>query len=139
VLKPAHELNALCIYEELTATGQGLKTWLRLQEGALVLDNAHDAVVVPDGAIATIFSHYARPLAADVASQICQLPYLRVCSVASPLLKLHPLRHLARYDVIARDFLVLSQPEAEPLAELATTIAAALSHVLKLRPLPVGC
>jgi hypothetical protein len=41
------------------------------------------------------------------------------------------LRHLGRYDVIARDFFVLLRPGAEPLAELAATIAAALTHLAR--------
>ena len=136
--KDSLELEALCIDEELAAEGPAQKIWLRRHEGVLVLDNTQDAVVVLDGLIATIFSHYARPLAPDVTSKISKLPYLRVCSLTAPAFKLHPLRHLARYDVIARDFLVLSHPGAEPLAELTTTIAAALSHVLKLTPLRRG-
>jgi hypothetical protein len=39
------------------------------------------------------------------------------------------IRHLARYDVIARDFLVLLQPDGAPLVELATSIAGALVHL----------
>jgi len=41
------------------------------------------------------------------------------------------LRHRARYDVIARDFLVLTRPDAPPLAELSTSIAAALVHLAR--------
>ena len=39
------------------------------------------------------------------------------------------IRHLARYDVIARDFLLLLQPEGAPLVELATSVAGALVHL----------
>jgi hypothetical protein len=39
-------------------------------------------------------------------------------------------RHLARYDVIARDWIVWMEPDAEPLAELATAVSAALRHLL---------
>jgi hypothetical protein len=39
------------------------------------------------------------------------------------------LRHLARYDVIARDWLVLARPGREPIAELAVSILAALEHL----------
>jgi hypothetical protein len=39
-------------------------------------------------------------------------------------------RHLARYDVIARDWIVLVEPGAEPLAELANGVHAALVHLL---------
>jgi hypothetical protein len=39
-------------------------------------------------------------------------------------------RHLARYDVIARDWIGLIEPDAEPIAELATAVNAALRHLL---------
>jgi hypothetical protein len=39
------------------------------------------------------------------------------------------IRHLARYDVIARDFLVLLRPGGAPLVELATSVAGALVHL----------
>jgi hypothetical protein len=39
-------------------------------------------------------------------------------------------RHLARYDVIARDWIVLIEPGTEPVAELATAVNAALRHLL---------
>lgn len=39
-------------------------------------------------------------------------------------------RHLARYDVIARDWIVLVEPGKEPLAELANGVHAALVHLL---------
>ncbi len=40
-------------------------------------------------------------------------------------------RHLARYDVIARDFLVFRAPEEEPIAELASSVTAALMHLVE--------
>jgi hypothetical protein len=40
------------------------------------------------------------------------------------------LRHLARYDVIARDFLVFRAPNEEPLTELASSVTAALMHLV---------
>lgn len=39
------------------------------------------------------------------------------------------MRHLARYDVIARDFVVLVRPNGPPLVELATSVAGALVHL----------
>jgi hypothetical protein len=44
-------------------------------------------------------------------------------------------RHLARYDVIARDWIVLIEPDAEPLAELATSVHGALRHLLDAMPM----
>ena len=40
------------------------------------------------------------------------------------------LRHLARYDVIARDFLVFRAPNEEPITELASAVTAALMHLV---------
>ena len=42
---------------------------------------------------------------------------------------LRALRHLARYDVIARDYVVLERPNQVPLVELSTSITAALVHL----------
>lgn len=39
------------------------------------------------------------------------------------------IRHLARYDVIARDYVVLVRPHGVPLVELATSVAGALVHL----------
>lgn len=39
------------------------------------------------------------------------------------------IRHLARYDVIARDYVVLVRPGGAPLVELATAVAGALVHL----------
>ena len=43
--------------------------------------------------------------------------------------RLRHARHLARYDVIARDFLIYEAPGDEPLAALATWVAGALVHL----------
>lgn len=39
-------------------------------------------------------------------------------------------RHLAKYDVIARDWIALIEPHAEPIAELSTAVSGALRHLL---------
>jgi hypothetical protein len=44
------------------------------------------------------------------------------------------LRYRARYDVIAKDFLVFEAPNRAPVAELATSVAAALAHLARLQP-----
>jgi len=69
-----------------------------------------------------VMKRYGKALAPDVV-------------VSGPTLALEggrtlsSLRHRARYDVIARDFLVYSAPGSEPFAELASSIAAALSFL----------
>ena len=44
---------------------------------------------------------------------------------------LYCIRHRGRYDVIARDFVVWAAPGREPVAELATSVSAALVHLAK--------
>jgi hypothetical protein len=45
--------------------------------------------------------------------------------------RLRQARHLAGYDVIARDYLVLDQREGESLCALGTTVAGALQHLAR--------
>jgi hypothetical protein len=45
--------------------------------------------------------------------------------------RLRRMRHLARCDVIARDYLVLESPGEEPIAELAVSIASALLFLVR--------
>jgi hypothetical protein len=40
-------------------------------------------------------------------------------------------RFMARYDVIARDYLALYAPDSEPVCELATAVTAALAHLAR--------
>ena len=42
---------------------------------------------------------------------------------------LRHVRHLAIYDVIARDYLVYEAPHREPMCALATIVAGALGHL----------
>lgn len=72
-----------------------------------------------------VMERYGKPLAPEIA-------------LAGPRLELPGgralvgLRHRARYDVVARDFLVLIRPgAAEALAELSTSVAAALEHLAR--------
>ena len=67
---------------------------------------------------------YGKPLADDVTLHGARLVLPAGRSVVL-------LRHLARYDVIAKDYLVYSSPDAPPLAELAGSIAAALLYLAR--------
>jgi hypothetical protein len=78
---------------------------------------------LPREVLEKVMERYARPLADEVALPP-GIPIGDGCT-------LHLLRHRARYDVIARDFLVLARPGQEPIAELSTTIAAALAYLAR--------
>lgn len=75
-------------------------------------------------AIDLVMARYGKPLAEGIAldGPTLALAGGRVLCM---------LRHRARYDVIARDFLVMSAPGAEPLCELATSVTAALVHLAR--------
>ena len=79
---------------------------------------------LPVSAIDVVMARYAKPLSEGIAVEGPSLTLAggRVLCM---------LRHRARYDVIARDFLVISAPGAEPLAELATSVTAALVHLAR--------
>jgi hypothetical protein len=67
---------------------------------------------------------YGKPLAEDVAEP----------NVAERLdlgddRALVRFRFMARYDVIARDYLAYHTPGAEPVCELATSVTAVLDHL----------
>lgn len=81
-------------------------------------------VAVPWAVLCAVFARYGREKAPEVrlADDAPRLP------LGDGRALVH-LRHRARYDVIARDFLVLERPGEPPLVELSTAIAAALVHL----------
>jgi hypothetical protein len=115
----------LTIHEWTDEDGERQTVRLGENAGALVLCVASEAEVeLPMRALERVMERYGKPLADGVA---IDGPTLALGDGAT----LHHIRHLARYDVIARDFLVWCAPGREPLAELAVTIAGALQHLAK--------
>lgn len=115
----------LTIDERIGEDGAGVTTTLdvacghiRLAVGGILLGE------LPDGAIDIVMDRYGKPLAEGI---VLDGPWLDLAEGKT----LRLLRHRARYDVIARDFLVLERPGAETLAELATSVAAALTHLAR--------
>jgi len=75
-------------------------------------------------AVVHVMKRYAKELSPEVS---LEGPRLEL----GEGLTLQMFRHRARYDVIARDFLVLAREGDQPIAELSTSIAAALIHFAK--------
>jgi hypothetical protein len=81
--------------------------------------------IVEDGVFETVMHRYGKELADDI---VVSGPTLELAGER----RISLLRHRARYDVIAKDFLVFEAPNRAPVAELATTVAAALAHLARL-------
>ena len=101
---------------------------LQLDDGAgdderLCLTYEGQSVAVPWAVLCAVFDRFGREKAPEVSLE--GAPRL---DLGGGRAVVH-LRHRARYDVIARDFLVLERPERPPQVELATAIAAALVHL----------
>lgn len=102
------------------------RTHLSREQGTLRISvDREPALPLPDGALEHVMHRYGRPLADDVAAEG---PSLDLGGGRA----LKRLRFRPRYDVIARDYLVLEEPGAEPLAELAIAVTAALVHLAKV-------
>ncbi len=88
------------------------------------------AVRLPVLALERVMERYGKPLADGVA---LEGPRLELGNASA----LHLIRHLARYDVIARDFVVWTASGSEPVAELAVAISGALVHLAKVAGEPI--
>jgi hypothetical protein len=118
-------VTRLVIDERARSDGAPSRTWLELAGGKLVLGfDETKMAVVEERALAAVMKRYGKALAADI---VVSGPTLELEGGS----KLSLLRHRARYDVVARDFLVYQAPGSEPVAELATSVSAALAHLAR--------
>lgn len=117
--------SALKIHETLTTTGEAACVYLTVEDGALAI--ALDDVTFPLGseALDAVMARYGGPVE----------PSERLIEVAAIALAggrtVRHVRHLARYDVIARDFVVYDVPGRDSVCALAITVSAALAHLAR--------
>ena len=116
----------LKIHETAKPDGTLSRTYLAVEDGELVLVEDGESLALPTGALEAVMRRYAAPLDPDQ----------RVNVVATLELgdgrELRHVRHLARFDVIARDWLVAATPGEEPVCAMATTVAGALAHLARV-------
>ena len=117
------------IHEVTNDEGTLVPVELRASEGGFVLATGARVEPLPDGAVPAVMNRFGKPLDADVE-------LVEVAALDLGDGRLRHVRHLARYDVIARDFLVLEFEGQEPLCALATNVAGALAHLAKLTSSP---
>lgn len=113
----------LKIHESTQAEGSFERVFLKRDGDALLVVRATESLALPEGALDAVMARYGRPLDADVT--LVDVDALELDGGK----RLRHVRHLARYDVIARDFLVLEAPGTDALCALATTVAGALEHL----------
>jgi hypothetical protein len=115
----------LLLHERVLPDGSLERTWLEVDRGVLYLRfDDSDPKQVPLAMLEAVMKRYGKPLAEEI---VVTGPTLALDGGTS----LRLFRHLALYDVIAKDYLVYEIPGQEPIAELAASVTAALSYLLK--------
>ena len=113
----------LKIHEFIAESGSLSSVYLRRNADALELCDDDGALPLPPGALEAVMRRYGSPFDPDAKSQeqgVLELGHEH---------RLRHVRHLAGYDVIARDYLVYEAPGAAPSCVMATNVAGALRHL----------
>jgi hypothetical protein len=129
-------MSEMVIHESTDASGRRVRTRLSLDagdadaagaSGELAIIVGDESFPLPEGALEAVMKRYGKPLAVAVANLAVQ-ERLDLGAGRS----LVRFRFLARYDVIAHDYLaLLGDGEDDPLCELATSVAAVLDHLAR--------
>jgi hypothetical protein len=112
------------MHEATRADGSLERISLVELDGVLCLVDDDGEHALPENALAIVMQRYGKPIDPPLPRPIETLEL----ADGSKLVRF---RHLATYDVIARDYLLYESRENEPLCELATGITAALSHLAR--------
>jgi hypothetical protein len=99
-------------------TGAVIRVALSFEAGRLAIDSRP----LPEGALEAVLKRFGKPL------ESAEVPAEEALELDDGK-RLVRFRFLRRYDVIARDYVVLFVPGEEPLCDLATSVAAALDHL----------
>lgn len=113
----------LKIHEYSNASGALSSVYLRVADNELVIVSDEGDWLLPRGALEAVLSRYGAPF--DEQAQSCLIASLEL----SHRERLRHVRHLAGYDVIARDYLAYERADGEVLCALAATVTAALLHL----------
>jgi hypothetical protein len=113
----------LKIDETITASGQPATVHLTTDGGGLAIVADGERLALADVALDAVMLRFGAPL--EPTEPIAEVARLDLGGGRA----LRHVRHLGRYDVIARDYLVYDVPGRESLCALATTVAGALAHL----------
>lgn len=116
----------LKIHESTNPAGELDGIYLRLAaDAALEIVDASGALAIPHGALEKVIERYGAPF--DPEARIDVVAELQLGAAG----KLRHVRHLAGYDVVKRDYLVLEAEGSETLCAPGATVAAALQHLAR--------
>jgi hypothetical protein len=113
----------LKIHEFILPNGELASVCLRREDERLLLVSDEGDLVLPTGALRAVMLRYGAPFDAGAMSH--SQGTLDLGEGAS----LRHVRHLAGYDVIARDYLVYAEPGLEAVCAMATNVAGALRYL----------
>ena len=111
---------ALKIHEFILPSGELASVLLRRDGQRLLLVSDDGELELPTGALRAVMLRYGAPFDEQAMSQ--GQGSLELGAGVS----LRHVRHLAGYDVIARDYLVYAEPGLEAVCAMATNVAGAL-------------
>jgi hypothetical protein len=114
---------------ETDAEGRLSGVYLRVPDGApgsLEIVEESGALALPPQALEKVLERYGAPF--DAEAEIVVVAELDLGDGR----KLKHVRHLAGYDVVPRDYLVLDGTGAEALCAMAATVAGALLHLARV-------
>ena len=117
---PPHSLK---IHEFILPSGELSSVFLRADAERLWLVSEDDELGLPPGALRAVLLRYGAPFDPDAPSESHGVLELGAG------VSLRHVRHLAGYDVIARDYLVYAEPGLEPVCAMATNVAGALRYL----------
>jgi len=108
------------IHEFSSPRGNLSSVYLRADDDELVIVSEEGEWPLPRGALQAVFTRYGAPF--DESARSSLVASFRVGEDEG----LKHVRHLAGYDVIARDYLVYERAHDESLCALAASVTAAL-------------
>jgi hypothetical protein len=123
VAMDSRSTRTLKVHEITTAAGGLSEVLLRFEAGLLALVTSEETLELPEGALDAAMARFGAPF--ETAERVAVVGVLDLGEGRA----LRHVRHLAVYDVIARDFLVYDVPGRDPMVALATTVAGALDRL----------
>lgn len=124
-MKDAKNSHMLKVHETTTPSGELSPVSLRFDAGVLAIVDAEGSFALPHGALEAVMARFGAPLDGD--QSVTRVATLELGDGRI----LQHVRHLGRFDVIAKDYLVYDAPGQGPLCALATTVSGALGHLAR--------